>query len=221
MNFALGEYYHLYNRGFTKSRIFEDKADYARFLFLILHLQSPLSFENIGRFSSHFVRRGRFNISAEKVAKIVTQQQIRLHAFILMPNHFHLIVEEVSDGGIVKFMKRFGNAYTKYFNARHNRSGYLFQGPCRAVHIGDNEQLLYTSAYIHRNCHELSNWRNKSADYPWSSYQDYASDNRWPKLLATDLIREQFANGSEYREWVETSGAKDSPESVEMLNLPG
>ena len=221
MNFAPEEYYHLYNRGFSKSRIFQDKRDYARFLFLILHLQSPVNFENISRPVSCFVRRGRFNISDKKIAEVAKRREIRIHAFTLMPNHFHLIVEEIIDSGIVKFMKRLGNAYTKYFNTRYGRSGYLFQGPCQAVHVSDNDQLLYTSAYIHRNCHELSDRKHRLINYPWSSYQDYVASNRWPKLLTTDLIKDQFDRASEYHKWVETSGAKDLPGSLEMLNLPG
>lgn len=221
MVFAPGEYYHLYNRGVDRNNIFRDQYDYARLLFLILHLQSPISFENIGRPTAHYVRHGRFNIPEKDVSEIVRRQEIRLHAFNLMPNHFHLLVEEVADGGIVKYMKRFGNAFTKYFNIRHGRSGYLFQGPCQAVHIRDNDQLLYTSAYIHRNSHELKSWRNKSFRYPWSSYRDYAGDNRWGDLLETSLTKEQFDNGKEYLEWVETSGAKELPDSVEMFNLAG
>ena len=76
-----------------------------------------------------------------------------------MPNHFHLIVKEVKEGGISAYMQRVLNAYTKYYNAKHDTSGHLFQGPFRAIHIADNDQLLYVSAYIHLNCREINQKR--------------------------------------------------------------
>ena len=209
-----GEVYHLYNRGNLKQVIFLDKRDWARFIFLVLYFQSPTTFENIAYAISDYLKKGLFRVSAKTRKKIVRDRFVSLLGFILMPNHFHLIVQEEKESGIAQYMQRVLNAYTKYFNTKYKLSGHLFQGPYQAVHIKDNDQLLYTSAYIHRNCRELPGWKNKEHEYQWSSYQDYVSTNRWNELLATDLILDQFKNQSEYLAWVNESGAKDLAEEI-------
>ena len=133
------------------------------------------------------------------------------------PNHFHLTVYELEENGISRYMQRVLNSYTKYFNVRYKKSGHLFQGPYKIVHIENEKQLLYLSAYIHRNPIELKKWMKKLEHYPWSSYQDYFK-NRWGALIQAGIIKEQFKNENEYRLFVETSGAKDT-QKVEIEDL--
>lgn len=140
---------------------------------------------------------------------IAEQKTVTLVAFALMPNHFHLILREDKENGVATYMQRVQNSYTKYFNIKNETSGHLFQGPYRLTHIKDNEQLLYTSAYIHRNCRELKAWEDQELKYPWSSYTDYFQRNRWHNLLDRKIILDQFASGTDYHQWVKTSGAKD------------
>ena len=96
-------------------------------------------------------------------------------------------------------------------------SGHLFQGPYKAVHVVDNDQLVYLSTYIHRNPRELPDWKNKEGGYEWSSYQDYIGKPRWDKLLSTEMIREQFSTVGEYEKFVRTSPAKMGSEDSENL----
>ncbi|HED38125.1 MAG TPA: hypothetical protein ENI76_07770 [Ignavibacteria bacterium] len=109
-------------------------------------------------------------------------------------------------------MKRVLGGYAKYFNIKYKKTGHVFQGSYNAVHIENNEQLLYVSAYIHLNQRELKTWRNKESEYPWSSYKDYGCKNRWKNFLTTKIILEQFKNPNEYKESVEESGAKEDSE---------
>lgn len=211
-----GEYYHLCNRGNNKQVIFNSDRDRARLLFLFLHLQSDLSFKNIGRHISNFMKTGDFGFDQEVVDRIVKKRQVDLVSFCLMPNHFHLIVYERGEGGIAKYMQRSLNAYTKYFNTLHSKSGHVFQGTYQAVHISSNDQLLYASAYVHRNARKLSEWARKVASYPWSSYRDCVTKNRWGNLLDSKIILDQFDDGKEYKEWVETSGAKENEWEIEL-----
>ena len=214
-----GEYYHIYNRGNNKQPIFRDEKDWARLLFLIIYFQSPLIFRNIGRQIAHFVRHSVFNISDEIVEEIVKNRVVELVNFTLMPNHFHLIVHELKERGISQYMQRVLNAYTKYFNTKYKNSGHLFQGPFRIVHIKDDEQLIYLSAYIHRNPREIKEWVNKEHTFPWSSYQDCINKNRWGELLKIDIITEQFSSGEKYKSFVETSGAKDLSRLLDKESL--
>lgn len=209
-----GEIYHVYNRGTRKEKIFHDDRDRTRFLFLITHFQSPVLFFNMNHDISIF--RKRLNNghpmsikSGNLVAKIIDNRIVDLLAFTLMPNHFHLLIKEARGNGISTYMQRILNAYTKYYNTKYETSGHLFQGPYKIVHVKDNDQLLYTSAYIHRNCRELKIWSKKESLYPWSSFRDYVKENRWGALINSRVILEQFEGGEEYKSWVDSSAAKD------------
>lgn len=205
---APDEYYHIFNRGMSKQKIFLDKRDYVRFLFLILHFQSPITFINIGRPTKHFVKHSVFNIDKEEIREVVQNRFVELAGFCLMPNHFHVIIKESQESGIACYMQRVLNSYTKYFNTKYKKSGHLFQGPYKAVHVEKNYQLLYLSTYIHKNPQELPEWKNEVDHYPWSSYQDYTTKNRWGDLIKHDIITEQFDTKDNYQKFLETSVAK-------------
>src|SRR3989338_3180680 len=205
---AQGEYYHIFNRGNNKQTISFDKRDKIRFLFLIIYFQSYIFFENIGRQVSYFIKNGIFNIDEDLKKKLLNNRNVKLINFALMPNHFHLTLCEFKEGGLSQYMQRVLCAYTKYFNTKYKKSGHLFQGPYKAVHAKDNNQLLYLSTYIHRNPRELNRWKNKEEQYPWSSLGDYLGENRWDTLLESSIILEQFKNKDEYAKFVRTSTAK-------------
>ncbi|MDB5188625.1 MAG: transposase [Candidatus Nomurabacteria bacterium] len=193
-----------------KQVVFHDDNDRLRFLFLILTFQGLDKIDNIGRKIKSSVQHGMLNVDTLLVEKIIKNRMVELINFTFMPNHFHLIVRTKIDGGVTKYMQRVLNAYTKYFNIKYSKSGYLFQGPYKAVHIEDDEQLMYTSAYNHKNPIELEDWKNCLDKYPWSSYQDCLYCNRWEKLLVVDPIIDRFTTRLEYKEFVESSTAKES-----------
>ncbi len=205
---ATGEHYHIYNRGNNKENIFLDDRDWTRFLFLVISHQTNLPITNIGHYVSNFIGRQRFDISEKMTKKILENRIVELEAFALMPNHFHLLVYEKEKGGISKYMQRIQDSHTKYINIKYRKSGHVFQGVFQRVRIQTNEQLLHLSAYIHRNARGFKQWKDKEHLYPWSSYQDYTDRNRWDKFLKQDLIKDQFSNLEEYKEFIETSGTK-------------
>lgn len=212
---APGEHYHVFNRGNNKQVIFLNDEDRIRFLFLILHLQAPIYFPKISRYTSTFGKHRVFATDIDDLKEIEQDRYVELENFVLMPNHFHLTIFEKKENGTAQYMQRVLNGYTKYFNTKYQKSGHLFQGPFKAVRITDNRQLLYLSAYIHKNPMEVSGWRNKEYDFPWSSYQDYSDNNRWGALLKSDIVVEQFNNVGEYKKFVETSGAKQLKEKID------
>ena len=214
---SIDEYYHVYNRGVHKRITFHDTADYVRFLFLILFFQSTVGFEQVSRHVRYFVQHRVFDIDDADTSKIIGGRYVELVSFCLMPNHFHLVLREVKEHGIARYMQRVLNGYTKYYNTKYGVSGHLFQGPYRAVLVEDNEQLIYLSAYVHRNPRELPGWKNKEQKYEWSSYQDHIGENRWGKLLPTEMILEQFKTKNEYGEFVRASTAKMFDEELEEI----
>ena len=175
---------------------------------MITHLQSPEPIPKIGRLLQKTRWTDGWNISTEVVSNIISARYVALEAFAFMTNHVHLVVCEKEEQGISRYMQRILNAYAKYFNTKYETVGHLFQGPYRAVHIEDNDQLLYLSTYVHRNPRELLGVAGKEHVYEWSSYQDYLGQNRFGSLLDPSLVLDQFGSPEEYRIFVNSSIAK-------------
>ena len=219
VQFAPGFYYHLCNKSNDGSSIFLDDRDYARMLFFILFYQFSTPFFNIGRSISYFEKHTKFNISEEEIKRLLPARVVELNAFAIMPNHFHLLIQEKAKGGISKYLQRLQGGYAKYFNTRYQRGGHVFRGSFRAVPVEKDKQLLYLSAYIHRNPRVLERWKNREISYPWSSYQDFAKENRWEELLNPAIILDQFSSMKAHKEFVETSSAKLKENEVQLGSL--
>lgn len=168
-----GEYYHIYNRGVASQPTYFLKKDYQRFLNTLQYYR----FNNLSLRLSHFL-----NGSEEERNKLmkkflhIDNKSVDIIAFCLMPNHFHLLLKQITDNGISKFMKKVGDSYTRYFNTRHVRVGPLFQGAFKVTHISNDEQLIHISRYIHLN--PLVSYVIKEQElltYPWSSLTYYLS----------------------------------------------
>ena len=207
-------YYHVYNRGVEKRSIFIDDNDRWRFLTLLIALQGDVVCPHIDRII-HDVKHRRFDSSLFQ--KISAHRNIELTCFCLMSNHFHLILGEKREGGISKFMQRLSDAYTKYFNTRHRRVGHLFGGKFQSIYIDSDAYLKYLSAYIHLNPHELKQWRKKEINYPWSSFQDYVSENRWKPFLNPDILLNDF-DSREYRNFVLDTPIREKLEDKYLID---
>ena len=209
---APGEYLHVFNRGMQKQPIFETDQDRLRFLFLLLTFQGEAVIKNISREIRQNVQSSTLHILGELKSEILKKRMVELVVFCLAPNHFHTIIRELVDNGISKYMQRVLTAYTKYFNTRHEKSGHLFQGPYKSVHISEDRQLMHTSAYIHKHPCEIKGWMGKEHLYPWSSYQDCIGENRFEELLVTDIITDRYVKDkgvSSYKKFVSSSPAKE------------
>src|SRR3989344_5067508 len=103
-SFAPGEHYHLCVRGNNKQDIFRNDTDRARLLFLITHLQSPESIPNMCRAVADFRKNKMQERHTDLVLQIVKTRYVALEAFAFMNNHLHLVVNEVKETGIVRYM---------------------------------------------------------------------------------------------------------------------
>ncbi len=211
-NLAVGEYYHIFNRAINKQVIFHDSSDWDRFLFLIVYFQLPEDYKNISRIYRKFV----INVQSQAlhIDKSIQKRQVEVVSFCIMPNHFHLILKEIEEGGITKYMHRILTSYAKYYNAKYEKTGHLFQGPFKSVHVSNNNQLLYLSAYIHKNPNELFKSKSNIQNYLYSSFRDYVGENRWGDLLAHQIVSEQFKQKPDYLDYVLTSTAKELEEGL-------
>jgi len=218
IGFAPGEHYHIFNRGNNKQLIFLDEKDRARFLFLLLFFQSDLQPMRINKCVNNFIKNQHrvLDIFKDEIIETTKNRYVALESFALMPNHFHLMLREIQESGISKYMQRVLNSFTKYFNTKYEKTGHLFQGPFKAIHLESNRQLLHLSAYVHRNPRELDGWRNREYNFTWSSYSDYVGKNRWGALLDQEIILSQFSNKPDYFSFVKTSTAKSLEEELDL-----
>jgi len=189
---ATGEYYHILNRGFEKMEIFRDSQDIGRFA---LSMGEFNSIEPIGSIFENSFRKAKLGPPRSK------QELVEFVCFCLNPNHFHFLVRQAVDDGLKKFMQKLGGGYTKYFNLKYRRSGYLFQGPYKLVHVNSNEYLLHLSVYINLNfkVHKLGPRRSKS------SWEEYLAENRGKGFCRKNIVLDQFKNAKEYKDFAEYS----------------
>ncbi|UCE18710.1 MAG: transposase [Gemmatimonadota bacterium] len=136
----------------------------------------------------------------------VERFRLRIHAFCLMPNHYHLEVE-TPFGNISRAMQWIKTTYAFNYNRRYNRSGHLFQGRFKAILLEKESHLLELSRYIHLN--PVRGGLVKSPEeYVWSSYRDYIGMRGRRIWLETDWLLAQYGGyrriaESEYRRFVE------------------
>ena len=205
--FANGEYYHIYNRGTDKRDVFLDEYDYARFL------RSLEEFNRIEPIGSLYIKD---QLSERGVAAGPLQEErlVEIIAFCLNPNHFHLILKQEKEGGVSEFMKRVSGGYTGHFNFRYKRTGVLFQGKFKAIHIDSNEYLLYLSAYVNGNnlVHDTKTFRSSLGNY---------LKNKKDNLCNPEIILSQFQNREGYKDFVANNAVaiKEKREGIKQYLL--
>ncbi len=187
IKFANGEFYHIFNRGVEKRNVFSNKKDLDRFF------ESMRAFNSISPIGSLYEQ----SFQKEKIKKPL----VNFIAYNLLPNHFHFILEQATEGGVSEFMKRLLGGYTWYFNQKNKRSGVLFQGRFKANHIDSNEYLLHSSVYVNLNHkQQLGGWTAKSKDLIKSSWEEYLGENK-ENFCKKDIILDQFRNIEEYKKF--------------------
>ncbi len=190
--FLRNEYYHIYNRGNSKQKIFLDKEDYNHFVKLLFVCNSKINF----KFRDNIVDIKIDAFEFERGDRLVS-----IGAWVLMPNHFHIyltINPHMSDmwrkdgrNNISEFIRKLLTSYAKYFNGKYKRTGGLFEGSFKAIHIKNDNQAKYLFSYIHLNPVKLiqKNWKEEGINnientleflskYKWSSYLDYKKADR-------------------------------------------
>ena len=200
-----GEYYHIYNRGNSKQKIFHDKEDYLRFISLLYISNSSESFNfyDLGRNTN-------FNVyEIERINPLVD-----IGAYCLMPNHFHILITEKIENGISKFMQKLGTAYSMYYNKKYKRTGGLFEGKFKSQHADTDRHLKYLFSYIHLNPIKLiqKDWKEEGIKnkkeavnylngYLYSSYLDFIEEKRiQSKILNVESFPKYFPNKTSFVE---------------------
>lgn len=192
--FEIGEWYHCYNRGVDKRCTFESSRDYERFQLglYVGNSEIPVHLSNLKNSSLHSVLSDDAFDRGEPIVEV--------GAYSLMPNHFHFVLREITEGGIAHFMQKLCTGYTMYFNKKRERVGALFASTFKSKHAPDDRYLKHLVAYIHLNPAELfdSRWKNGEGNvkrieqalknYPYSSLPDLLGIQRPERKLLGDTL---------------------------------
>ena len=112
----------------------------------------------------------------EKLAVSAQIYNVSVHAYVLMTNHFHLLLS-TPEGNLAEFMRHFNISYTSAFNRRHKRVGHLYQGRYKAFLIDADNYLLEVSRYIHLNPIGLKNFEKKAVKERWEALQGFEASS--------------------------------------------
>jgi REP element-mobilizing transposase RayT len=128
-----------------------------------------------------------------------------IHAYCLMSNHYHLLLE-TPGGNLAQIMRHINGAYTNYFNAKRKRSGHLFQGRYKAILVEADDYATELSRYIHLNPVRVG-MVSTPEEYRWSSFRSYIGQCCTPQWLKTGFILRSFGKdakeaGKKYHSFV-------------------
>lgn len=218
--YAVDSMLHITKRGARGMPIVRDAADTDRFARLLFYLNDEYRNENWEREVAGDVPYSRPQQWPER------KPLVGVLAWVLMPNHFHLLLKEVQDGGISLFMRRLCGSMTMHFNAKYDEQGSIFQGSYRGRTVSDDDYARYVAAYVMvKNVYETYPGGLRRAvrefDTAWkwairqkhSSLPDYATDVSSPiidttlkdmctcgefKALARDMVEAYYEKHSEF-----------------------
>jgi len=122
----------------------------------------------------------------DTLGKMVDRFKLEVHAYVLMKNHFHLLVH-TRESNLSRAIQWLGVSYSVWFNRRHQRSGHLFQGRFKSFLIEDDRYFTAMCLYIHGNPLRAGVVKRLS-QYRWSSYQAYADKRSRFSWLTTELV---------------------------------
>ncbi|KKR30540.1 hypothetical protein A2715_05985 [Candidatus Woesebacteria bacterium RIFCSPHIGHO2_01_FULL_39_32] len=194
-----GQVYHIFNRGVNKQPIFFAPKNYQRatdtIRYYLIH-KPPLAY-------SKFIKLPE-NIKNEVILNLSKMEKgVEIISYVLMPNHYHLLLRQLIDGAAMVFVRNFQISITKYVNKRFDRTGPLLQGQFKSVLIEDDEQLLHVNRYIHLNPHTsfIVKDLDELRSYMWSSLPEYLGLIK-EGFCSNKLILSHFQNITKYWDFV-------------------
>lgn len=203
------ELWHALNHSIEGRDLFLDTQDYARFVHNLYEFNdaNPVD-SNHSRLIDSDRMMGFVNPSSKHSRKLI----VEIHGWILMKNHYHLLLSERVEGGISLFLRKINVGYANYFNERYARKGTLFQSRTKKVLIEQEPHFLYILHYLHLNpldyLEGAKDWRIRSKggikntrdaliyldSYRWSSYLDYIGRKNFPSILTTSLFKDALGD---------------------------
>lgn len=205
--FGVDSIVHVMKRGARGLPITRDASDMWRFVRLLYYANDQYKDDSWERETAGLGIFHRPTMWPERIPLV------KILGWVLMPNHFHLLLREISDGGISKFMQKLCGSMSTHFNKKYQEKGSLFQGAYKGRTIHDNSYLQQIVPYIMvKNVFELypggysravrefdKAWHWAVKEYKFSSLADYA-DTRISPILEKDILHEVFSSPGDFRE---------------------
>lgn len=161
--------YHVITRSIAKYKVFNDEGDFSRMTKLLL----------LYKYTDFPTKFSRFNELPLKLQNALiyqlhsnSKELVNIIAYCIMPTHLHLIIKQIENGSISKYIAKILNSYTRYFNTKHGRKGPLWEGKFNNILVNTDEQLLHLTRYIHLNP-SSAGLVNSPEEWNYSSYQEY------------------------------------------------
>lgn len=162
-----------------------------------------------------FLEDENYVFALQRIKKYANAFDIAIVAYCLMPNHYHFLVRQDGPRPAGLLPQRVFNSYTKAFNKRYERTGTLFEGRFKAIHVDKDEYLLHLCRYIHANpvkhglVLELEEW-------PYSNYHEWI-EVRAGTLVDRVFVQERFPEPQAYVQFVLNyiTGLDQLPEGIE------
>jgi putative transposase len=219
--FINNEFYHITLRRMGEALLFKNIDDYFRGVFSIYEFNTltPVTIRE-RRIARLRIKQADREANRDPGLCIDTRDPlVEILVFCLMPNHIHLLLKQVKEGGISKYINKIGAGYPAYFKKKYdiNRRGHFFQDRFNAVHIKTDEQLIMAFIYIHINPISLiePGWKEKGIknpektvrfleeDYRWSSFWDYIGIKNFPSITERKLFIDLIGSEQKCRELIE------------------
>ncbi len=143
------------------------------------------------------------------LAESLETYQVVLHTYIMMSNHFHLVVQTMR-ANLSEFMRRFNICYTGWFNYHHDRCGHLYQGRYKALLVDPDNYLLGVSRYVHLNPLPVSKFRKSNyreqwrhvRGYPWSSLPGYVNHEKVVDFVHYEMVLDMVGGRRAYQRFL-------------------
>lgn len=197
--------YHIFNRGVEKRDIYMDDSDYFRFIHCLFEFNEEGAVSNLNYYFNPRTMEVEARYQRNTRLKMKRRPLVEVLVFTLMPNHYHLMLRQLQDHGIVKFMQKLGTGYTNYFNKKHQRVGALLQGRFKAASVSKEPHFLYLPHYIHTNpliLNERGSIFIKFLEsYRWSSFPDYVGIRNFPSVTDRGFLLDIFGGERRYRQY--------------------
>ena len=173
-------YYHVFNQGIDNRELFSSENDYKKFMQYVIEYLEPRDNDKLKRIihdnAVHYKERRN---AARMLNRKNFSDEIKLFAYALLNNNFHLIFQQRKKESMQEFMRSLMTRYSMYYNKLYKRKGTLFESAYKAVQIENDIQLLERSRIVHGYSIQ---------SYPYCSYQYYSGFQNNPAWLTTNLI---------------------------------
>ena len=177
----------------------------------------------------HLYNRGRSRLSIfhhpndyldvlERMKKYLQALRLSIIAYVLLPNHYHMLVRQEGDFRSSLLPQRIFNGYSKRYNSRYKHRGTIFEADAKGILVNREDYLLHLCRYIHAN--PLRHGLVKSLDdWPYSNYHEWVG-SRKGVLWDSNFLIENFGSSLEYQEFVDDYlGSKHEPDGFSDANI--